>query len=241
MGRAPAKALKNPYRATDNRVMARVRTAGFIGGLSGTTGGAVFVARRDGSVLVRERPTFSNTPTTAQTDCKEAMAKASAAFRALDPEEARAWKAFARILAKQRAASGRSGTVSAQNIFVGLAFKLYQMDPAAVPPRTPPQEDFTGDGVVVSAAADGAEIVFQALSPNSPNVATELLVQELRTAATDPALRGYRNAAFVQFAPGSLSAAVPSAPGWHATAVRFVNRTTGQTSAVVELAVVRVD
>jgi hypothetical protein len=97
--------------------MAKLKTGIGIAGLSGTSGGAVFALRRDGSVVLRERPSPSRRTTPAQAEARRLMALASAAWRGLTADEQRAWLLWAR-----RTDPG-AGPPGAANAFRSLAVR----------------------------------------------------------------------------------------------------------------------
>ena len=99
--------------------MAKLKTGIGIASISGTSGSAVFATRRDGSVILRERPTPSGRTTPAQQEARRVFALASAAWRGLTLEEQTAWLQWARATDPFAGASG------AANAFRSLAVRWY--------------------------------------------------------------------------------------------------------------------
>ena len=82
-------------------------------------------------------------------------------------------------------------------------------------------------------------ITFSASGANAEEVVTELRIQPLANRRRKAYLDQYVTARFVAFG-GAESVAVPVESGAYACAVRFVERATGQTTAMIELGVVEV-
>lgn len=171
---------------------------------------------------------------------RDAMARANALFRTLDRDELLAWKRYASRLRDFQWSEGRPQTATGVNAFRALACKALLVDPQADPPRTPPSVPFLGDAVAVSATGGSGEVVFRGQSGNAEGVLTELLLQKLSTAATDPVREKYRHNGFIPFPSGGASVSVPVVKGWYAIAYRFVLASTGQMSALAELEPVQV-
>ncbi|MBX3112540.1 MAG: hypothetical protein KF857_11065 [Fimbriimonadaceae bacterium] len=220
--------------------MAKVQASVAAGGLSGSSGPCVFVRRRDGSVVLRERVDPRDPRTAAQLAAREAMRRASAAFAALDPAQMQAWLDYARLQAEADWAQGGRAQPNALNAYRRLALKALQVDPLAALPTLPPSAPFGGDAVTFAVGATGVGVVFTASGPDAPGVVTELLVQPLRLAVSpvDPAK--YRSRGFVAFASAGEEALAPVRAGWVAPAVRFVRAATGQVSPLLAFAPVRV-
>ena len=82
-------------------------------------------------------------------------------------------------------------------------------------------------------------VLFVADRANGAGIVTELLTQPLANAGRTPVGGKYRSRSFVAFGPAP-EAAVPLPAGWHACAVRFVERATGRATALFPCGVVRV-
>lgn len=218
--------------------MARVETGVLGGALTGKAGGAVFVRTATGVVL-RPRVVPRNPRTPAQTQARENLARAVAAYRALTPAEAQAWRDYAATQYRVDPRGGTARPMTAYGAFVGLAGKFLQVTPTGAIPTMPPAFPYSGDQITVSAAGGVGAIVFTASGPNAPDSRTELLLQPLRFGSQAPQPRAYRTQAFAAFAPGALSATLPAAPGWYAAACRFVRADTGQETEVAAVGVVQ--
>jgi hypothetical protein len=95
--------------------------------------------------------------------------------------------------------------------------------------------------VRITVASLPGGIVFTADAANREGVLTELLLQPLASQHRRTYARRYRTQASVAYTGTTLDATVPCGPGWYAAAVRFVEASTGRTTAEIELGVVRVN
>jgi hypothetical protein len=214
--------------------MAKLKGTAVACGLSGSAGPVVFVSLPGGGTVVRERTAPRDPRSPAQARWRGLVARAAALWRTLTPEQAQRWRDYA-----EAAGEGREGgRPNASGLFVGLAAKVWQIDPEASPPLEPPVQGFLGDGVLVAAAGEPGAVRFVAGGPNSAGVVTELLLQSLPSRLARPQKGRDRHRGFVAFAPGSLEASVPARPGAWAASVRFVLAATGQSSALVRLGTV---
>ncbi|MCW5939605.1 MAG: hypothetical protein KF884_01230 [Fimbriimonadaceae bacterium] len=109
--------VESAAQTADNDGMAKLKPGLIVGGLSGTSGGAVFALRRDGTTIVRERPVPSSRVTQAQAEARRLMALASSLWRGLSPEEQRAWLLWA------RRTDPVAGPVGAANAYRSLAVR----------------------------------------------------------------------------------------------------------------------
>ena len=82
---------------------------------------------------------------------------------------------------------------------------------------------------------EGPSVVFTCLVPNSPGVATELLVQSLPSPGRKGSADKYRSRGFVEFAEAGQTVEVPLPLGTSMVAVRFVEIASGQASGIVPL------
>ena len=95
--------------------------------------------------------------------------------------------------------------------------------PSADPPTVPP--------------SGKAFLTFSASGANAPGTLTEMLVERIPNVRRKPT-EVYKCAGFAAFSEGSLSVALPVEAGVYACAVRFVERATGQATAIQALGVV---
>ncbi|NUL83174.1 MAG: hypothetical protein HUU60_10690 [Armatimonadetes bacterium] len=219
--------------------MATIALGALAQALSGKAGNAVFYRTND-QLRVRDYAIPFDPQTPLQLASRERFAQANFVWSSLSPDQADAWRQYALSLGVRQPGSTAVRSPRAQNLFVGLAAKVLQIDPVAPVPVDPPDAPFFGDALSVSALG-GTEITFEANAPNGEAALTELLIQPLATGARAPLSKAYRTAAFVRFAPGSLDYALLAPPGWYATAYRFVSPDTGQQTALAPCGIVRVD
>jgi len=222
-------------QSADTKNMAKLKTGIGISGLSGTSGGAVFVTRRDGSVLVRERPSPTTTDTPAKQEARRIFARASAAWRTLGVEDQRAWLLWA------RRAKPTAGASDAANAFRALAVRWLAANPGGgSPPSLPPDEPFGGDAVRCKVLGLAGAIRWTADRANSPGVVTELLAVRVASALAEPRDRDLRIVERVAYSVAGQSVDVPLRTGMYAVAIRFLAIGTGQAGNVLRLGTVRV-
>lgn len=215
--------------------MAKLKGTALASGLSGSAGPVVFVQTPNGATVVRDKPCPNNPRTPTQEAWRELVRRAGQLWRTLSLEQAEAWRDYAEGLGSR--GSG-FGTPNASGAFIGLATKVWQVDPLASPPLWPPAQDFTGDGIVMEVSGGAGEVTFTASGPNSEGVTTELLLQKLASPIARPQIGKDRHRAFFPFETGSLEAVVTATPGAYSASVRFVRVATGQVSTLVRIGVV---
>ena len=239
--------------------MAKLR-AGVGGELRGRVGGLVYVGGPHGTT-VRERPTRRKEPTVPQIMNGERMALASGVWASLSPEAMGRWRRYAEGLAATEPALARS-PARGWNAFFAFANRVMMVELGATMPAEPPTGFFAGDAVGVRAEplpseeslraedgspltlpspkGEGSGILFVADRANAPGVVTELLSQPLANAGRAPVGSRYRSRGFVHFASETLAVPVGLPLGWHAVAVRFVERGTGRATGLFPIGIVRV-
>lgn len=210
--------------------MAKVFPSVAAGGLRGTTGNAVFVQSRFGTIL-RSRPFVSNTPPTpAQAANRRRLAKIGAAWRGMSLEQALAW----RIYAEAESVADGSAMALPQLAFTRLAMRYLQVNPDGPIPLAPPTTAFPGDSVRVQLAASPGLLRVTGLSANAPGVVTELLIQKLASVHRRTYERKFVAADYLHFSAGQ-SVNIPALPGIWAVATRFTLAATGQTTPLLEV------
>lgn len=217
--------------------MAEVRLAPGLGGLRGKVGNAVYWQTEDGRTFVREAPRANDPRTPAQSEQRANFQAAVALYKNLSPEEQRAWRDWADFVEASRGGRRRGRANSA---FLALALTYMRLHPGQWPPSTPPASLFLGDHVAVTAAAAGQGVAFTSDRPNSPGVATLLLLQRLRSVGERPRAGHDRIAGVHTFVPGGLSVTMPARPGEYECSVRLAEVATGQTTGLVRVGRVRV-
>ncbi len=217
--------------------MARVLESLLANGLTGRAGNAVFVRTKRG-VVVRSRVVPRDPRTAEQEAVRARMRAAVEAWRALSPEQAARWAAYAAGQREEDPRTGAAVSPSAYGAFVRLATRFQRVSPGVPIPADPPEYPFAGDEVRIAAEGAPGEVVFRASGPTSGHVRVELFVQPLRFAHQSPQARGYRSRAYAAFAEPGLEARVAATSAWAAPAYRFVDTRTGQVTALVTLPVV---
>ncbi len=214
--------------------MAVVKPGIGLGGLSGTSGGAVFATLRDGTVIVRERPGWRGSPTRAQTLSRQAFRRAAGSWGGLTREEQASWLAWARL---SDPFAGADGAVRA---YVSLAVRWLAVNPMGTPPKLPPAAPFAGDAVAVAATAAPGALVYSPDRANAAGIVTELLGVRVRSWLANPRDRDFRALGQAAFSGAGAAVSVPVKSGRYATAVRFVRVASGQSSSVLRLGVLGV-
>ncbi len=207
--------------------------------LRGKAGSVVFARSKDGTVI-KPRIAGRNPRTPAQLAVRANLTKASGAFKNLSPAQLTTWQTYAATQTKRDPRTAKSYTPSAINAYSALATKVFQVNPSAAAPTSPPALAFVGDTITVTAAGAAGKVTFTGSAANGVNITTELLVQPLKSRNRAPQPKGYRTKAFKAFAAGNLTQDVTLAAGWYVPAYRFVNTTTGQVTGLVVLPMVQV-
>jgi hypothetical protein len=219
--------------------MAKVTTNGLGIELRGRAGSAVFSMTANGlSMRPYTIPADPRTP--AQMASRARLSRVSQRWKTLTPAQHRAWRDYAATVTRFHSYGGPPYSPPPHTLFIALGSKFLQVNPDGDIPLLPPAYPFFGDTVRVSAAGEPGAVVFTATGPNADGILTELLLQPLLHAGRKPKATLYRAESFVAFAPGSLTAAIPVAPGAYAPAYRFVNSLTGQEANRVDLEVLSV-
>ena len=216
--------------------MALVKPNAIAGGLSGTTGNAVFAETEYGTVM-RNRPTPSDTSTPAQEAIRSNMERVSRAYGLMTPDQYAGWQKY---IASLPLPKGKQNRPKVYHTYSGLACKYLQMVPGGAPPLDAPSGPFFGDVVRIAVTAQSKTLVFTADAPNAPDVVTELVMQPLRHAVQAVVPDRYRSQGFHHFALGILEFRLEVKPGWYACAYRFVHANTGQDTRLAPLPPVQV-
>jgi hypothetical protein len=163
------------------------------------------------------------------------LTDASRAFAALSSGDLDDWRNYALSITKYDPITGSTSHPSAIAVFVALASKFLQLDPAGTIPTSPPAAPFEGDVITVTAVGAAGKITFTGSAANDAAVTTELLYQKLPSANRVPNPNGYKHGAFKAMAAMALTQDVTLAPGEYIPAYKFVEEATGQQSGLVIL------
>lgn len=218
--------------------MAKARLGSILGEVSGRIGSEVATRGRGGTIL-RGLPTYRRPTSPNEQITQTRMAAVMATYNTLTHAQAMAWNAYGQTITHHNAVSGRAYHPTGQNVFVALASKFLQANPAGTVPLVPPTTSFVGDTLTLTAAGAAGHLTFTASAPNAPGVLTELLVQKLKTPRRAPT-PVYKSEAFASFAPGGLAVTLAFPPGVYACAFRFVEAATGQMTELVRVGVVEI-
>jgi len=195
--------------------------------LRGKAGNVVFKKTKDGTI-VTPRVTPSNPKTAAQVLVRGALTTSSRQWKNFATAQVTAWEAYA----DSNAPDYDSGI----NAFMKLGIKaILANGGSGTAPTTPPTTAFTGDTIKVNVTAGVGKLTFTANTANATGVATELLIQPLKSKNRKPSSGAYKSGAYVSFVTGTLSRDVIVPVGFYAAGYRFVNLATGQASNPVYL------
>ena len=206
--------------------MAKAAFSAVVSRVRGEVDDAVFIGGRNGAV-VRNKPTYGFPVTPNQRVTSNYFKAATAVYNTLTRPQVLAWNAYATTITRHDPLTGRTYHPTGQNVFMGLACKFLQINPAGVVPLAPPPASFLGNRLALTATAGAGVIVFTASGPNVAPAQTELLLQKLASVRRAPTDK-YISQAFVSFTAGGLSHGVTAASGLYIPAYRFVNPLTGQ-------------
>lgn len=209
--------------------MAKLKTAAFAPGLTGSMSNLAFRETRQGTQMI-VRQAGRNPRTPGQLAARDRMARASRAWVQMTVEQAEAWRSYAASLATNPLAA----PPVAFNVFASLAVRALQANPSASIPLNPPPTPFSGDAVAASVSAGPGAVVLHVLSGNAEGVVTEVLVQKVASAHRAAYLEKYRSKGFSSWVAGA-SLSVPVKPGVYAVAIRAVKASTGQSGELMEI------
>lgn len=208
--------------------------------LRGRDGTVVIAKGRSGLKLTPwKAPT--NPRTTAQTQVRSYLSRATALYKAMTQSQGNAWRAYGATQVRTNPVTLETYTLTGINAFVELTTKFLQLNPTGTIPMSPPTTKFNGDSITVTASSSAAgTITFTASGANAAGVTTELLIQPLPSLQRKPGAKAYRHAAFKAFASGSLTQNVSVPAGYYAAGYRFVKASTGEATEIVALPVTTV-
>lgn len=205
--------------------------------VAGELGNLLAVNSRSGLVL-RQRPKYRRPTSPGQRAAAERLAQASKIWQTLTLPQVEAWRRYATGIV-ERSEFGKAYHPAAFNAFIRLATKYLQLHGGDEVPRLPPLTPFPFDPTQVVTTALSGVIRFTANQANLPGITTELMVQLLPNIRRLP-LKQYRGEGFKTFEAGTLTATVSLPEGAYATAIRFVELSTGRQTDVVPLGIVEV-
>lgn len=208
--------------------------------LSGKLGGQVY-RRTDGDTVVAAAPSPNDPQSPAQCAQRTRLMRVNWFWASLPLDSIARWRAYAASASPlphppRGAKTGR--TPSGNEAFKRLATKYLIVHGGTTVPTEPPTSAFLGDGPRLSVAGTAQGVRFEASSPNSPGVVTELMLQRLPARHRLPKARDYRTMTFVAFAGEPTT--VSCRPGAYACAFRYVCAETGQSTERAFLGVVEV-
>lgn len=207
--------------------MAKLKLSGFLSGVSGRSGNAVYRYTKNGTELC-DRPFVNNPKSAAQTAVRSAFSKVTKQWKSLSSAQAAAWNAYAASITETEQVTGAKTKRSGFNWFVSLGARyLWVNEGQATAPTTPPTTAFTGDSIKVTASAVAGGIKFTASAANTNGVTTALQVQKLSSANGKPGAK-YTTKAHMEFKSGTLEKTISVPPGTYAVAIQYVSLATGQ-------------
>jgi hypothetical protein len=220
--------------------MSKIKLGSLIQDMRGKTGNSVVVKTRSG--LIARAYTIPGDPRTeSQLAARNRFAIATIAFKNLTPEQADEWREYTQKQPYHDPITGKKTTLSAIAAFTRLTAKFLQINPNEQIPIAPPSQDFEEDQITLTATPLENAIRFTASAPNSANAKTEILLEKLPSRNRAPKAGHYRTKAFVHFTQNSPTFDLPTDPGIHAPAYRFVNPQTGQRTELIPLNTIKVE
>jgi hypothetical protein len=218
--------------------MAILKLSGFLKGVSGKAGNAVYRFTKNGTELA-DRPFVNNPQTAYQQAVRAAFSKSTKAWKNLTIAQAAAWNSFAASIVETEEISGAKTKRSGFNWYVALSSRWYLVNGmGGTAPANPPTAAFTGDSLTFTTSADSGGIKITASAANTSGTTTALLFQKLSSANGKPQKNGYRTKAHYAFVAGGLTTTVALTPGTYAVAVQYVKTSTGQETTMQVLGTV---
>ncbi len=214
--------------------MAKLSFSAVVEQVRGKVGTVVFSEARNGASL-RIKSSVKNPKTNAQRAVRKYLSRSAKTFEGLSLAQAALWNAYGETQQRTDPVTGKTYTLSGINAFVELAIKFLQVQPNGTIPLGPPNTEFSGDTVTVTATAGVGQVLFSGSGPNALGVTTEFLVQRLPARNRKPDPNGYVSAGFKALGTGNLDFVATVTPGVYAVAYRFVRVATGQASEIEPL------
>ena len=216
--------------------MARIRVASILSTAQGKFGSAVLSVKKGGEGTMRELVVPANPKTAPQMNVRGAFGTSARSFKGMPNVDALAWDAYG---ATQRSKTGKPLSGIAAYNRLAIVYRIVNNGASA--PLTPPAADYLGDGFAVTATAQPHAIAFKGSDNTGQGSVVEILLQRLPSRNRKPTLGGYKTVAYTTFTDGNDNTyTAPVGPGVYAAAFRFVNRTTGQQTELVQLNVLGV-
>ncbi len=213
--------------------MAKAKLSGYLAGLKGKSGRAVYVETEFGTVL-REWSVPRNPQTAAQQSVRLNFRQAVQLFQTLTAAQRQQWNDYASKLMIRDPETGKSRRRRGFQVYAGLSSKFLQVNPVGTVPNTPPTTPLVKDAITITVAGAVGKITYTASAANTTNVTTEFCVQKLANSARK-AGRQFTSKGFFQFVVGTLTRDITLTPGSYVCAYRFVNKLTGQELPLVNL------
>lgn len=214
--------------------MATARFNNGIDALTGRVGGVVYSNEQDG-VGVRNHNPISKQPfTAAQLQIEANFTKATKAWVTLAPATAAQWKTYALGQKVKNPVSGKYRSRNARQIFVGLYAKMLQVSAASGLPSIP-TGTYAGDSLTLTAVPSTGKITVTSSAANSANTTTEFLAYRLPSPNAIVDKGSLRTVQFFSFAPSTLSTQINVSAGTWVLCARYVNKTTGQETNLMDL------
>lgn len=218
--------------------MAKIRESALIEGLSGRIGNRVMVPMPSGTI-VRGRPRYKRPLTEVQIAANERLALIAKAWNELTPEQADAWRKFAKSLARRDQFTMTNYPSTAYMAFSQLSLKFAQMHPGQPLPTHPPTEPFDYELPTVTVTPTPGGILWHSTTPNLPGNTTELLIEHLANPRRSP--KGRPNSlCFHQFTVAQPTVQTLLEPGTYVAYERVCHLASGQSWGLEEIGLVTV-
>ena len=218
--------------------IARATLSKYFNTLSGSVDGLNFAATEYGTVMRSEPVRKPRNPTPgqlAQENRVRLVSRGWGTLSAASVAEFRAWAGGQTHVDK----AGRPFTPNGYQAYSALALGWYAAngENAGAPPTSPPAGDFVAPTASIDASATSGLVSFAIDADPAPGVLIAFRLQRLRNANRLPAKGGYRLAGYTSLANGGITASFAVDPGAYAAEYRFVDKATGQRTALVAIKV----
>lgn len=214
--------------------MSKIAFSAIVNDIRGKMGTDVFGRYRGGPTgRVKKAP--RNPKTAAQRAIRGYLSRASKLYESFSAAQNASWEAYGATITRHNPVTGGTYTSSGITAFCELAVKFLQNNPNGVIPLTPPNSEFLGDSITLTAAPGTGKVTFSASGANSPGVVTELLLQKINSPNRKPNPNAYKSMMFKVFPTSPLTQDITVTAGYYVAAYRFVKITTGQATDLTPL------
>ena len=210
--------------------------AAILSSASGSFGGAVLSAKNGREGTMRERVVPANPKSAPQQNVRGAFGTSSKSFKSMPELDADAWDEYGKT---QRSKQGKPLSGVAAYNRLAIVYRL--VNPGGAAPVAPPAADYLGLGITLEVQSMPGGLIFVGSGSTSGTSVVELLLQKLPAGNSKPTFDAYKTLDYATLSTDQGNQYVARlAPGRYAAAYRFVDKATGQQTALVQLNVLGV-